>query len=84
VLESATERLERLRETYNAHLEVEGLQLVELVADHVLSCVRHRDPNMSLAPVVEVVVAEQGSAARRGIPEAVASVVAQFERTPPA
>ena len=63
VLDSASERLRRLDQILNGHLEVEGRELCRMVAEHIPTCLRSHDPAISLAPVVDGPVAETEASA---------------------
>ena len=51
VLNSASDRLRRLELILTGHLEAEGRELIRMVAEHILTCLRSHDPAISLAPV---------------------------------
>ena len=69
VLNSASDRLR--------HLE-----LIRMVAEHILTCLRSHDPAISLAPVVDGPVAETEATARESMRDVVDFVAAYFKREP--
>jgi len=54
VLNSASDRFRRLEPILAGQLEAEGRELIRMVAEHILTCLRSHDPAISLAPVVDV------------------------------
>jgi hypothetical protein len=82
VLSSASDRLQRLGPVLAGQLETEGRELIRLVAEHILTCLRSHDPTISLAPVVDGPVAETEAAARDSVQEVVDFVAAYFKREP--
>ena len=64
VLNSALDRLRRLESVLAGQLEAEGRELIRMVAEHILTCLRSHNPAISLAPVVDGPVAEMEAAAR--------------------
>ena len=82
VLSSASDRLQRLGPVLAGQLESEGRELIRLVAEHILTCLRSHDPTISLAPVIDGPVAETEAAARDSVREAVDFVAAYFKREP--
>ena len=58
VLSSALDRLRRLEPVLAGQLEVEGRELIRMVAEHILTCLRSHDPDISLAPVLDGPVVE--------------------------
>ena len=69
VLSSASDRLRRL-------------ELIRMVAKHILTCLRSHDPAISLAPVVDGPVAETEAFARESVRDVVDFVAAYFKREP--
>ena len=63
VLNSASDRLRRLEPILTGQLEAEGHELIRMVAEHILTCLRSHDPAISLAPVVDGPVAETEASA---------------------
>ena len=63
-------------------LEAEGRELIRMVAEHILTCLRSHDPTISLAPVIDGPVAETEAAARDSVREAVDFVAAYFKLEP--
>ena len=57
VLDSASERLQRLEQILVGHLEAESRELCRMVAEYILTCLRSHDPAISLAPAVNGLVA---------------------------
>jgi hypothetical protein len=57
VLDSTVDRLRHLDQILGARLEAEGSKLCWAVVDYVLTCFRSHDPAMSLAPVIDGLVA---------------------------
>ena len=82
VLSSALDRLQRLGPVLAGQLESEGRELIRLVAEHILTCLRSHDPTISLAPVIDGPVAETEAAARDSVQEVVDFVAAYFKREP--
>ena len=80
VLDSASERLQRLDQILIGHLEAEGRELCRMVAEYILTCLRSHDPAISLAPVVDGPVAETEASAREGMQDVVDFVAAYFKR----
>ena len=58
VLNSASDRLRRLELVLAGQLEGEGRELIRMVVEHILTCLRSHDPAISLAPVLDGHVAE--------------------------
>ena len=50
VLNSASDRLLRLEPVLAGQLEAESRELIRMVAEHILTCLRSHDPSISLAP----------------------------------
>jgi len=58
VLSSASDRLRHLEPVLAGKLEAEGRELIRMVAEHILTCLRSHDPAISLAPELDGPVAE--------------------------
>ena len=82
VLNSASDRLRRLEPVLAGQLETEGRELIRMVTEHILICLRSHDPAISLAPVVDGPVAETEAAAWDSVWEVVDFVAAYFKREP--
>jgi len=82
VLNSASDRLRRLEPVLAGLLEAEGRELIRMVAEHILTCLRSHDPAISLTPVVDGPVAEMEAAAWDNVREVVDFVAAYFKREP--
>ena len=82
VLDSALERLRRLDQILIGHLEAEGRELCQMVAEYILTCLRSHDPAISLAPVVDGPVVETEASARESMLELIDFVAAYFKREP--
>ena len=82
VLNSASDRLRCLEPILAGQLEAEGRELIRMVAEHILTCLRSHDPAISLAPVVDGPVAETEASAREGVRDVVDFVAAYFKREP--
>ena len=82
VLDSASERLRRLDQILIGHLEAEGRELCQMVAEYILTCLRSHDPAISPAPVVDGPVAETEASARESVQEVVDFVAAYFKKEP--
>ena len=82
VLNSASDRLWRLEPVLAGQLEAEGWELIRMVAEHILTCLRSHDPALSLAPIVDGPVAETEATARESVREVVDFVAAYFKREP--
>jgi len=82
VLNSALDRLRRLEPVLASQLEAEGRELIRMVAEHILTCLRGHDPAISLAPVVDGPMAETDASAREGVQDIVDFVAAYFKREP--
>ena len=82
MLNSASDRLRRLEPVLAGQLEAEGHELVWMVVEHILTCLRSHDPAISLVPVVNGPVAETEAAARDSVREVVDFVAAYFKREP--
>jgi len=82
VLNSASDRLRRLEPVLAGQLEAKGRELIRMVAEHILTCLRSHDPAISLAPVVDGPVVETEAAARDSVREVVDFVAAYFKREP--
>ena len=82
VLSSASDRLWRLEPVLAGQLESEGRELIRMVAEHILTCLRSHDPAISLAPVLDGPVAETEATARESMREVVDFVATYFKREP--
>jgi len=82
VLDSASERLRRLDQILIGHIEAEGRELCQMVAEYILTCLRSHDPAISLAPIVDGPVAETEASARESVQEVVNFVAAYFKWEP--
>jgi hypothetical protein len=82
VLDSAVDRLQRLDQILGARLEAEGSKLCRAVVDYVLTCFCCHDPAISLAPVIDGLVAATEDATRESVQDTVEMVVARFQRDP--
>jgi len=82
VLNSALDKLRRLEPVLAGQLEAEGRELIRMVAEHILTCLRSHDPAISLAPVVDGPVAETEASARESVRDVVDFVAAYFKREP--
>ena len=82
MLNSASDRLQCLEPFLAGHLEAEGRELIRMVAEHILTCLRSHDPAISLAPVIDGPVAETEATSRESVPEVVDFVAAYFKREP--
>ena len=82
VLNSASDRLRSLEPVLAGQLEAEGRELIRMVAEHILTCLRSHDPAISLAPVVDGPVAETEATARDSVREDVDFVATYFKREP--
>ena len=82
VLNSASDRLRRLEPVLAGQLEAEGRELIRMLAEHILTCLRSNDPAISLAPVVDGPVAETEASARESVRDVVDFVAAYFKREP--
>ena len=67
VLNSASDRLRRLEPVLSGQLKAEGRELIRMVAEHILTCLRSHDPAISLMPVIDGPVAEMEAAARDSV-----------------
>ena len=47
VLNSASDRLRRLEPVLAGQLEAEGRELIQMVAEHILTCLRSHDPHLA-------------------------------------
>jgi hypothetical protein len=82
VLDSTADRLWCLDQILGARLEVEGSKLCRTVVDYVLTCFQSHDPTISLAPVIDGLVAATEDAARESVQDAVEMVAARFQHDP--
>ena len=80
MLNSASDRLRRLKPILAGHLEAEGRELIQKVAEHILTCLRSHDPAISLAPVLDGPVVKMEASAREGVRDVVDFVAAYFKR----
>jgi hypothetical protein len=82
VLDSAADRLRCLDQILGAHLEAEGSKLCRAVVEYVLTCFQSHDPAISLAPVIDGLVAATKDAARESVQDVVETVAARFQSDP--
>ena len=82
VLNSASDRLQRLEPILAGQLEAEGRELCRMVAKYILTCLRSHDSTISLALVVDGPVAETEASARLSVRDVVDFVTAYFKREP--
>ena len=82
VLNSASDRLRRLELVLAGQLEAEGRELIRMVAEHILTCLRSHDPAISLAPVLDGPVVKMEASAREGVRDVVDFIAAYFKREP--
>ena len=82
MLNSASDRLRHLEPVLAGQLEAEGRELIRMVAEHILTCLRSHNTAISLAPVVDGPVAETETAARDSVREVVDFVAAYFNWEP--
>ena len=82
VLNSASDRLRCLEPILAGQLEAEGRELIRMVAEHILTCLRSHDPAISLAPIVDGPVVETEAAARESVRQVVNFIAAYFKREP--
>ena len=80
VLNSASDRLRCLELILAGQLEAEGRELIRMVAEHILTCLRSHDPTISLAPVLDGPMAEMEASAREGVWDVVDFIAAYFKR----
>ena len=64
------------------HLEAEGRELCQMVAEYILTCLRSHNPAISLAPVVDGPVAETEASARESVWDVVDFIAAYFKQEP--
>jgi hypothetical protein len=64
VIDSAADRLQRVDQILGARLEAEGSKLCRAVVDYILMCFQSHDPAISLAPVIDGLVAATEDVAR--------------------
>ena len=81
-LNSASDRLRRLEPVLAGQLKAEGQELIQMVAEHILTCHRSHDPAISLTPVVDGPVAETEAVARDSVREVVGFIATYFKREP--
>ena len=72
--------LQRLEPVLAGQLDVEGRELIRMVAEHILTCLQSHDPAISLAPVLDGPVTETEASAREGVQDVVDFVAAYFKR----
>jgi hypothetical protein len=82
VLDSAADRLRCLDQILGAHLEAEGIKLYQAVVDYVMTCFWSHDPAISLALVIDGLVAATEDVARESVQDTVEMVAARFQRDP--
>ena len=82
VLNSTSDRLRRLEPILTGQLEAEGCELCRMVTEYILTCLRSHDPAISLAPVVDLPVAETETSARKSVWDVVDFIAAYFKRKP--
>jgi hypothetical protein len=82
VLDSAAKCLRRIDQILGARLEAKGSRLCRAVVDYVLTCFRSHDLAMSLAPVLDGLVAAIEYAARESVQDAVETMAARFQSDP--
>ena len=82
MLNSASDRLRCLETVLAGQLEAEGRELIRMVAEHILTCLRSHDPAISLAPVVDGPVAETEASAQESVRDIVDFVAAYFKWEP--
>jgi hypothetical protein len=80
LLDIAGGKMPKLEEAIGEQLESEGRALAEMVAEHVLTCFRGRDPQVSLESVVQGPIAKMEEAARASVQDTTKLVVMQFQR----
>jgi hypothetical protein len=69
-----------LEDVITNRLEAEGHILAEVVAEHVLLCLRSQDPQVSLEPVVQGPTEQILEAAQVSVREVVKVVAKRFKR----
>jgi len=82
VLSSTSDRFRRLEPVLAGQLEAKGRELIRMVAEHILTCLRSHDPAISLTPVVDGPVAETEAVARDSVREVVDFIATYFKREP--
>jgi hypothetical protein len=82
MLDSVADRLWRLDQILEAHLEAEGGKLYRAVVEYVLMCFQSHDPAISLAPVIAGSVAATEDAAQESVQDTVELVAKRFQRDP--
>jgi hypothetical protein len=80
LLDSTGAKMLKLEEVIDEQLEVDGRALAEMVAEHVLTCFRSRDPQVSLEPVVQGHVMKTKEVARASVQDTGKLVAVQFQR----
>ena len=66
VFNSASDRLRRLEPVLTGQLETENRELIQMVVEHILACLRSHNPAISLVPVLDGPVAETEAATLKG------------------
>ena len=79
-LHSTAQKLQQLDGTIQDLLRSEGAQLMHTVVEHVLTCIRSRDPSASLESVVQGPALDGEEAARASVQDVVKAVTSRFER----
>jgi hypothetical protein len=79
LLDSVGAKISWLEEAIDDQLEVEGHVLAQAVAEHVMLCFSHQDPQISLEPVLQGPAEEPEEAARAGVEEAAKVMAEQLE-----
>jgi hypothetical protein len=82
VLDSTTDRLQRLDQILGARLEAEGGRLYRAVIEYILTWFRSHDPAISLEPVIAGPVADTKDAAREGVQDTVEVVAERSQQDP--
>ena len=82
VLNSASDRLRHLEPVLAGQLEAEGRELIRMMAEHILTCLRSYDPAISLAPVVDGPVVETEATTRENMRDVIDFVAAYFKSEP--
>jgi hypothetical protein len=82
VLDSSSDRLQRLDQILGARLEAEGSRLCRSAIEYVLTCFRSHDPTVSLGPVIAGSVADTEDTAWEGVQDVVDVVVGCFQQNP--
>jgi hypothetical protein len=82
LLDSAGAKIFQLEDTVGSRIEKEGHALSQAVAEHVLMCLRSRDPAISLEPMVQGPAEEPAEAVAAGVEDAAHAVADRFKREP--